>query len=529
VQLPEGVYRVETAVKDGADESVELDLNRDILARMFSNDVFLLNVNGGAILFWEQATYSENPDPNGMDPYRFHVNQRFLHLRNIDYQFCQFPLSITINAGETVRKSRVDALFDTPEQVYSYIQTERNITPQAKLTFLETHLNMNPNDPVLLHTYAQAAMEAKFHGHATQYLRPFLKTRPVMIHVHRLYQDIRAARSLQQDEAMRLMYDNLLKAEPQNADLLFLRGRIGKDRIEKALYLDKVIRIDPSNPFPHHSKALLLARKGDYKAATASIDRAMNGDNPPFYAEPFFYRLHLANGDYHTIQTAAEAIVKMDPTQFEFMERVLETHSLSGQPEKMEPAIKEYSALVKKKLGSDPYQLAQQARAKIQYLNEDFTGLATSVERYGTLYFLQDYQLAVLLNARKIKAAGQLLEEIKSDDPYNYLVMWMAWLQQGKPDRASPFLKKARTLLNMRRRVDQTIAQMLEGKSRDIVKEMDNITQRPEYNRRIYTAMAILYPKQRREFLAIAQRLNTLPRFPYHFLTRTHQWLRESL
>lgn len=528
VDLPEGIYQVETSVKDGGTETVELNLKRRMLARMFANDVFLLNVNGGAVLIWEQATYSENPDLNTNDPYLFYVNHRFLHLRSIDYPFSQFPLSIAINAGETVRKSRVDALYGSPDEMFSYIQAERNITPYTKLTFLENHLAIDPNNPALLHVYAQAAMQYNLHGHANKFLRPHLRTRPVMIHVHRLYQDIRAARSPEQEESMRRMYDSWCEVEPRNANLLFLRGRIGRDRREKERYFAQAIGIDPDNPYPHHSSALLLARKGDYTAAMGSIDRAMRANNTPFYMEPCFYSLHLARGDYHTLQATADAIVKIDPMQIPYMERVLETIFLSGQPEKMAAAIKDYSVSVKKKTPNDPFQLVDQARAKIQYLNKDFAGLREKVERIGTLYFLQDYQLAVLLNDRKIKAAGKLLEEAKNDDPYKCLVMWMAWLQQDKPDRATPFLKQARELLNTRRRVDQTIARLLEGKSRDIMGEMDNIAMRPEYNRQIYTAMAVLYPQQWRKLLQIAERLNTLPRFPYHFLSRTHQWLRDK-
>jgi len=41
--------------------------------------------------------------------------------------------------------------------LFSYFQNEQNITPDAKLTFLETQLAMNPNKPSLLQAYAQAS------------------------------------------------------------------------------------------------------------------------------------------------------------------------------------------------------------------------------------------------------------------------------------------------------------------------------------------------------------------------------------
>ena len=139
------------------------------------------------------------------------------------------------------------------------------------MTFIERRIRRRPDDHQLLAAY-YAALEPGEYERAESFLKSGLERRPVAVRWHRLYQTLAGVAGREAELVAR--YEGYLKADPQNAALIYLRGRIDPvwDREEE--YFRKAIEADPRLPWPWAALGLREAAAARWKECLEYLHKA---------------------------------------------------------------------------------------------------------------------------------------------------------------------------------------------------------------------------------------------------------------
>ncbi len=154
LSVGEGDHEAVIAYPDDTRETVAFSIDSNLWDRYFSDEVFVLNVGGAAVVTWEENTYSTRNLAMMEIPYRLYIGESFVTLSDIDYEFKDFPDSITMSSKTSMaikkRRVYVERGFP-PDQILANLETE--IPAEKLMRFAEAHLRATPDDKELLDAY----------------------------------------------------------------------------------------------------------------------------------------------------------------------------------------------------------------------------------------------------------------------------------------------------------------------------------------------------------------------------------------
>src|SRR5207302_7700770 len=133
------------------------------------------------------------------------------------------------------------------------------------LRLCEWRLQRHPDDEAMVDGYGALVQRRKLFDRAERFLRAGLARRPVAVRWHRVYQSLRADRK--RDQRLIGDYDAMLKAEPENSALLYLRGRLSEDPAEGTQFFERACKADEGNPWPLFALGYDRENAGDWKGA----------------------------------------------------------------------------------------------------------------------------------------------------------------------------------------------------------------------------------------------------------------------
>jgi len=294
VHAPFGEYDVKVELEGGQVENVRVNIPKG------ENKIHILNVCGGAVIIWEQTTYSTNPNPNEENPFRLYTGDRFFSLDIPDYRFQDFPEEITVSYdGASITQTRIGVLDFSPEELMNSILLN-NLTPAKIIDYLETHLPHYPDSETLLSVYTILAFAGSNWQRTHDFMEPFLARRPVWIEWHRFYQGLFMTSG--KEPEIRKIYDDLLAKEPGDSGLLYLRGRIEEDSERALQYYNKAIETNPKNPHPYYAKAYHLFSRAELETARKLCATACELLPTSDRMEEHFYLLRLGLKEYDTLE-----------------------------------------------------------------------------------------------------------------------------------------------------------------------------------------------------------------------------------
>ena len=220
LQLPEGAYRA--TVRGAATQAVDFVITASFFDRWFKKPVWVLNAGGSGLLLVESTVYGASPT-EGAGGYRFHFGEPFLFVPQVDYPFEPFPKQIQVDSqSKQVGKSRIDLFPAGPAPAFYGLAADGRMAEALKLA--EWAFRQHPEDTTLLLPYLGLAQAGQREAQARKFLAEAVQRRPIGIQWHRAYQELRSNRK--ELPALLAEYDALLKADPENSALLYLRGRL---------------------------------------------------------------------------------------------------------------------------------------------------------------------------------------------------------------------------------------------------------------------------------------------------------------
>lgn len=519
VKVPEGQYNIDIQVEKNPSQSVRVDISNKWYQRFFSNKLFILNVAGAAVIIWEETTYSETPKPNDPYKYRLYVGESFITVDKVNYKFEPFPETISLESGTPELRTRVD-IFRVAPHIMAAILVDANIAPQKILTYLEAHLGIIHEDESLLGTYLILSQTGNDLKRAINFLEKELHQRPVWIEWHRFYQSVRQLAG--QKDKLIAQYDGLLQKEPENSDLLYLRGRLEPGLKSAFAYYDRAIAANNKNSHPYFAKAFLLAGNGKLAAARELCETADQLNPNSARMKQMFYQLRFALKEYDALEKESMSILSKSPLDWQHFQRLLEIRVAKGDNAGAEKALKNYQRALHKETPRDQYQFKLKSRMQLAYLKRDFHAFAKDAASLEDQSLHSENLKIAYLNLGNMEEAEKLPGIKKSSDGYTCLLYWLGWLEKRNTQKATPWLHQAIKKFQASNFDEKIIGGLLENQKpvKNLVNKLAELTIDLNSKRILYTAFARLYPSMRRQLLPLAEKLNHLYQFPYHFLKK---------
>ncbi|MEK7484475.1 MAG: hypothetical protein AABZ60_09110 [Planctomycetota bacterium] len=211
-------------------------------SRPFNNYTFIINPDQTALLIREETTYSVNPNPNMVNPYKIYTGSDFYKFEGLDFEFAVFPETYSLSSKTaTVKKTRIELLSKaTPEENLPLLW-DQTIKQEMRKDYFQKQLSFMPDQDTYL--YALSAILSP--EEMISFVKPKLDHRPIFVGWHRVYQNLILLNH--PEIALIQEYQELLKKEPENGDLFYLLGAITPEfHTAKDLYQKAIQQKNPS-------------------------------------------------------------------------------------------------------------------------------------------------------------------------------------------------------------------------------------------------------------------------------------------
>jgi tetratricopeptide (TPR) repeat protein len=374
---------------------------------------------------------------------------------------------------------------------------------------------MHPEDADALSDYADLGDPKR----VEDFLRAGLARRPVQIQWHRYYQNLH--NSAAWHSRLAAEYDSMLKAEPNNSALLYLRGRIMPGAAEAESYYHKAIEADPKNPYPNYALGHHHTTRGDWAGARPFFARAveLQPANQEFISALATCRLALQ--EYVDLEKEFRDRLKRDSRNLSVAEQLVDVLAAQNRNAEASALVSPFSRAVSGLGTTTAGAYTTELRRHMLYSTGDLAGLTADAHADRSPGGRRAYFCA-LVEQGKLDEATHIhpIDEAKMVDPYHFLAVGLGWTAAGSPEKASPWFQKGIDLLAGNSAEDALAAALLSGKQEPTRESLDQLTQAAKGKAILLTAMGVLQPGHRTDLFAGARILNVDREYPSQLIRR---------
>ena len=524
VKIPEGPYHAKVTSPEAVvpqTEPVDFTIASGWWERFFSEPAYVIDPSRSAFVNWQQTTYSAKPQNANLttDSFAFHIAKPFTTYPDVDYLFQPFPAEVKVSdRTNEITKTRVGLEVASPAVLPQQYSDQQS--PEEWLGYLERHLSVSPADQMLLGSYYLLASQ---HNHWTRclgFLRSRLGDRPVNVMWHRVYQQ--TCELAGKADELPAEYDGYLAGDPQNTDLLYLRGRLCGRVSETFAFLDKAIQQNDKNHWALASKGFSLLAQGRFDEAKTVIAAAheLDPDNASF--EEFYFQARLAARDFAGLEQELQASAGQESSLGRTGWRAALLAKSQGKPEEIQTA---YDALnVPLPEGLPPEFVANFTSRKVPYLillgqYDKAAEMAETLPADG-LSGSTRFE-AFVLNGRLEEAAKQDVKALGGG--YYDLCLSLAYQQKGDAKNAETWKRRGIEQLNKLGESEQFLAGLLQKAATDFPtdEELADIITEPRWKAVALCLLAQKAPADRKQkVLELAKKLNFEMEFPHQLIAK---------
>ena len=493
--------------------------------RAFVSPTCVLDPLQSSLIYWRKVWYREVPD-NSKDEADTHYGQLYVQYPGVDYLFADFPAEIRLERRKA--SSRTGIKFE-PLTMQMLGSTESGAEETRRRA--EQLLELRGFEMQDLLGYYNLCREANQTQQAKQYLESVLERRPIVLSVHRL--SLGLAADAAKREKMKTDYDEELKSEPRNADLLFLRSLVETDFSKARPFLAEALQA-----VPQHRESLQRMILGEFcstnfdeawKLAEKNIPSSVELDSVRelmFATKQYALmsrNLHEDPGGFDRIMRATRLFHEMgigfsEPPrnheeQFAFQATFKAAETVRGE---LRVGI---DVLAKEELSPTEYWFLEAYHA---YLVEDIDKLGKLLESSPvaadeTRYWRFIYELENGSQIALLKAAHDLEADANAEDE---LLVAIRLRLDGDREQAASWLKNAAERLATEEPTDQAWAALLTNSDKQTisVEEVRNLFDYPSSKAIFATALAAFSPSVDPELIELAEKCNFDHGLPHRFL-----------
>jgi hypothetical protein len=509
IKLSEG--QVHLASADAATPFPEqtIRLRTPLFSRPFAKPLFVVNPDRTALVYEEDTLFArETPkSPDDLDHHRMQVGQTLYQFTGVDYPFDEFPDSLSgADGAAAVRKKKVTVwTLGAPNQLTRLV--EKEMGHEAAVTFARNMAVCNPESQSAMMLLATVMP----HPQVVSFLRTRLEVRPVQVVWHRTYQQLAA----QLDPRFDLVseYRARVKAEPENASLMYLLARVVPDRAESEQWLQKSTRCAYPSGYGFFALAYRALSRGDFETALIAAQEAATLLPENLDAKAVETEALVATRHYDRLLNRAREEQSHSPLDPGPVLQEIQLLALQKNPQQ---AARVREAFISRASGPGRAEMVRRfevsATALLQYAGGDLAHFLSALER-GPITF--DERFAYDLSLDRLDDAAADLSTNPGALAGAHLTLAVAALDAGREDLASRQLQLASAGYakgdNEMKRVSQWLAQQ-ELPSPDDVCE---VALMPDQKRLLLTALGLKDGAHRDRYFKAAAELNYDRAFPY--------------
>lgn len=523
LSMGEGKHRAVVSSPRLGFEPVEFRIGGQASCGLFRAPTWIVDPTRSALLLWEEAIYLPPPGARRPGESRVHLGEAFIAFPHVDYTFQEFPNESEICPSSQVRKSRISLVTAPAHELADALLASPGRTGDA-LSFIENHLRAAPDDVALLSRYRAMARRQDQSERCCEFLNARLDERPVLMNWHRLYQTIRE--SAGDEAALVEQYAAWLAADPGNSALLYLRGRCDPDRAAAWTFYEQATKADPRNAFPHLAESVALLSRGELAAAEASAIAACRLRPDDAQMKRHLTRVRMALGEYDVLEAELRAALLVNPLSLPEQQRLLAVLVAAGKRSEAEQAIADFNQRLTTANPTEAPTITRQLRDQWLYLRGDFAALLaatadadeSALARYWAAFELRQV-IQPPLGVDPIPAEHQ---------GYSLLCQSLAWAERGDAAGAAEAKTQALELFRAGGGGDRHVANLFDKDDDWTDRDLDHLPLDPTHKCIVLVAMAQDSGGRAARLLALAEKLNFERQFPYYFLKRTIERLRQG-
>lgn len=493
--------------------------------RAFVSPTCILDPLQSSFIYWRKVWYREVPD-DSKDEADTHYGQLYVQYPGVDYLFADFPAEIRLERRKDSARTGIKFEPLTMQMLRSTESGETEILRRA-----EQLLELRGFELPDLLGYYNFCRESNLTDQAKQFLESIRQRRPIVLSVHRLILGL--ARDGTEREKIKTSYDEELKSNPKNPDLLFLRSILETDFSKARPFLAEAIQIAPQ-----HRESMRRMIIGEF--CTMNFDQAwkLAEKNFPSLVEYDSIRELLFATKQYTVMSRN---IQEDPEGFD---RIIQATRLfhemgigfSDPPRNFEEQFAFQSAfkaakvvsgglhvgidlLAKEELSPSEYWFLETYQA---YLDEDVDKIgkllqSTVVPADETRYWRFIYELENGSQIALLKAASDMADDANAEDE---LLVAIRLRLDGDNEQAQSWLKSAADRLAEGEAIERAWSELLFNCNEQTIPadKVRNLLDYPSSKRVYATALAAFSPSVDPALIELAEKCNFDHGLSYRFL-----------
>ncbi|WP_068769381.1 hypothetical protein OH491_03060 [Termitidicoccus mucosus] len=257
-RLPRGPHTVRAVLPAPGSPVFETTVTLGEKNKIGSAPLVVINPDRLALAYEEKMKYGSKAENDYS--FKLHPNAAVLELRRPDYVFKPFPDKISVKTGESRVRTRV-AWLDATMPFHRRMEIiESNNGAEAARTYLMRAGALTPSDGAVL-GYAQTLDT----GAAREFFAQHLDTLPVIVNLHRFYQEYMGRRDPERDLVAE--YRARLARHPDDGALHYLTGRLLADIDESRGCMELALKAAPPCLYAWSALAYAAQNEGRFGQA----------------------------------------------------------------------------------------------------------------------------------------------------------------------------------------------------------------------------------------------------------------------
>jgi tetratricopeptide (TPR) repeat protein len=505
ILVSEGKHRIQ--LSGPVEQTYDVDLAAGYFDRWFSKPAWVLVPGGEAALVEQTLYYAQNPPPAQN---RLIVGRPFVAVRHVDYLFEQPPNSLEINRRDgRVVKISLQRFPGTDVRAFQAAEKEDR---QGALAFIEQRIRRRPEDYHLLKAY-HSSLEPGEYDRAESLLKSGLDRRPVAVQWHRLYQTLAELNGHDADLVAR--YDGSLKADPRNASLIYLRGRIDPAWEQEDQYFRRAIDADPRLPWPWAALGLRAAAAARWQESLRHLQKARELKIDEDVVKDAALAARLAMGEAVSLAKEYHTRLAANAMDFEPLIGLIEALAASGQPEEIEHELTAWQNRL-------PMEVSTNAIGPARVVGLYASGKLAECEglcRSSPAMRDTPWRLHALLALKRTKeAADDAALQKLFEDPFHVLAVSLGLALEGKADEATAWRQRAAKSFESKGQEARRVAAILRATEPPTMDQVARVTFGSSRQALICALLAAMFPARRADYLAAAEKYNVRRGPPYQLV-----------
>lgn len=512
----EGNHRVR--ISGPVDESYDIAMESSFWDRWTKAPVWIINV-GGAGIVADMTVYYARP---ARQPAVRLTTEPVIVRPDVDHAFEAPPDTLEVSSRNQVRTLRTIQWIQIGEAAdadlqgfYLLLENDRN----EAWNYATRRLQQDPSNERLARALATES-NAETHTRLQKLLETGLDYRPVNTQWHRAYQDLPSV-SFEYERLVNL-YDEMLNVDPENAQLLYLRGRIEKDPQLAAEYRTRSAAADPGFSWNWYSSAYHDVGHEAWESCLNNVARAHQTGLPSNETVHLRQVAMLALGRQEELAQLLRDELNESPGNMTLATLLAECLIVSGDSESATQAIDAASASFRQVTGRTDHESLWVARAMLAYYQDD---LKSFLNLAGRIEGMQPLVEIVQSEDHLIDTVEQKFEFTQDRNRMLLpLILSLAWHQRGDTAKRDEWYQKQIEQFRKLGPRYQFLESILSSPeiSSDLIARTRNISDSPFTSALIFTSLALRTSDEtlQQQFLTAARNVMIRRAPPYHLLRR---------